>query len=230
MGASVINCPLWSYSDSGLTITANTATINCSGDFTGGGIDYNGATFNLTGATCTITGNNTFAELNVSAATTVTLGATTQTMGKWSCEKAPAANTATLIVDGTFDGGGFTTYYKVQIAGDTTITGSNTFATLGLTKDGAQTITFTDGTTQTVKSFTRDSGTGVKTLQGSGAAGWAITNTNGVAQELPYLSISYSTASPSNIFCAAPPFTNGGNNKGWVFGRKPRVFRRVGRW
>jgi hypothetical protein len=190
MGASIINCTSYGYIGAGaLTVTANTATINCSGNFAGGGITtYN--IVNLTGATSTVSGNNTFAELNVSAATTVTLGATTQTMGKWSCLKAPAANTATLIVDGTFDGGGFTTYYKVQIAGDTTMTGNNTFDTLDFDASaGAVTLTGTAGSVQSVTNFTRDAGTNIVTLASTGAF-WELHKNGGGYVSVDYMSIS----------------------------------------
>ena len=106
-GSSVISCVLWSYTGTNLTMAANTATINCSGDFNGGDIaTYN--IVNLTGATSTISGSNTFAELN----------------------------------------------------GDPAIT---------------QTLTFTDGTTQTATTFTLSGSAGhIHTLQGTGTAGWSL--------------------------------------------------------
>jgi len=76
LGSSIINATSWSYTGSRYTLTANTSTINCSGNFTGGGINYNGATLNLTGATSTISGNNTFAQLNLASGTTQTISFT----------------------------------------------------------------------------------------------------------------------------------------------------------
>ena len=150
IGSSIITCTGISFANAGLTVTANTATINCAGNFTSAGYNYNGATLNLTGAT-------------------------------------------------------------------STITGSNTFNTLGLTREGAQTITFTDGTTQTVTNFTRNVGTQVKTLQGSGVAGWAITKAGGGTAYMDYISVSRSTASPAATFIAGANSTNGGNNVDWTF-------------
>jgi len=71
LGSSIINCPDFEIA-AGSTVPANTATINCSGNFAGGGITtYN--IVNLTGATSTISGNNTFATLALPAATTQTI-------------------------------------------------------------------------------------------------------------------------------------------------------------
>lgn len=71
-GTSAINCTSWTYSGSNLTVTANTATINCSGNFAGGGITtYH--IVNLTGATSTVSGNNTFNTLALPKGTTQTI-------------------------------------------------------------------------------------------------------------------------------------------------------------
>jgi len=82
LGSSIVNCAFLEYPGSNLTLTANTATINCSGNFAGGGITtYN--IVNLTGATSTISGSNTFAELNLASGTTQTItftDGTTQTV------------------------------------------------------------------------------------------------------------------------------------------------------
>jgi len=67
-GSSIINVSIhYKVTGTNLTVTPNTATINCSGKFEGGDI----ATYhivNLTGATSTISGSNTFAELNFNPA------------------------------------------------------------------------------------------------------------------------------------------------------------------
>ena len=80
MGSGILNCT--SFAANALTtITANTGTINDSGNFDGGGINYNGATLNPTGATCTITGSNTI-NITLPSATTQTItfsDGTTQT-------------------------------------------------------------------------------------------------------------------------------------------------------
>lgn len=129
-------------------------------------------------------------------------------------------NSGTSVINsggGIFDGGGYT-FYIVNLTGATsTITGSNTFNTLGLTRADVQTITFTDGTTQTVTNFTRNAGTQLKTLQGSGVAGWAITKAGGGTAYMDYISVSRSTGSPASTFIAGVNSTNGGDNTDWSF-------------
>ena len=151
LGSSIINCGLWSYLGSNLTLTANTATINCSASFSGGGITtYN--IVNITVATSTISGNNTFAQLNGTPAIT-------------------------------------------------------------------QTLTFTDGSTQTVTTSSNLSGTAghIHTLTGTSTGGWMITKSGGGTILASYVTIKYSQASPVSTFYARPPSTNGGGNTGWIF-------------
>ncbi len=73
LGNTVVTCASFSLSGTGgITITANTATINCSGNFTGGNITtYN--IINLTGATSAVSGDFTCAQLNLDSATTQTI-------------------------------------------------------------------------------------------------------------------------------------------------------------
>ncbi len=135
------------------------------------------------------------------------------------------ANTATIKVTGTgaFAGGGITTYYNVELNGTShTISGSNTFNDLSFKPSGAQAITWTDGTTQTVTTMSR-TGTGTITFAGSAAAGWAISKASGRVA-LWNMSISRSTVSGGAAFYAGSTSTNGGNNSGWMF-RNP-----VGVW
>lgn len=71
LGASTITCAKWSITTPN-TVSANTSTINCSGDFAGGGITtYN--IVNLTGATCSYSGNNTFSKIALVSTTTQTI-------------------------------------------------------------------------------------------------------------------------------------------------------------
>jgi hypothetical protein len=81
LGTSVITCTSWNYGLSAGTIAPNTATINCSGNFAGGGITtYH--IVNLTGATSTVSGSNTFDTLALPSGTTQTItftDGTTQT-------------------------------------------------------------------------------------------------------------------------------------------------------
>ena len=151
MGSSVITASVWNYSGSNLTLTANTSTINCSGDFSGGGI---------------------------------------------------------------------TTYNIVNLTGDSTISGSNTFDELNLPVGTTQTITFTDGTTQTITNTLGLSGSvgHVHTLQGSDTAGWALVKT-GDKFVLEYLSVSYSTVTDDKFYAVRS--TDGGNNTNWLFDQLP---------
>jgi hypothetical protein len=151
---------------------------------------------------------------------TGTFGSSIINVTTWSAVATTTltANTSTINCSGNFSGGGLTTYNIVNLTGSTsTITGNNSFATLGFTRAGVQTITFTDGSTQTVTNLTRDAGTAVKTLRGSAAAGWNIAKAGGGKTEINYASISRSAASPADSFYAGTTSTDGGNNSGWVF-------------
>ncbi len=161
LGSSIINCANWVYSGSNLTVAANTSTINCSGNFTGGGI---------------------------------------------------------------------TTYNIVNLTGATsTITGSNTFTRLGLSEGVTDTITVTDGTTQTAADF-RLSGSGgrVHTIKGSSTAGYTLAYTGGSPVDMQLVSISYATVTPTNHWYAKRS-TNGGNNAGIQFwSPAPGAFKLLG--
>jgi hypothetical protein len=143
------------------------------------------------------------------------------------------AGTSTIILSGadatarSFVGAGLT-YYNVTVAGAgayvLTISGNNTFNTFTVdASEAIKTVTFTDGTTQTMSHFKRDEGgTNVITLNGTGAAGWALILTGNDSPMLNYMSVSRSTVTPSNVWFAGLNSTNGGNNSGWVFGVRPQ--------
>ena len=100
LGSSNVVCTSWDYSGSNLTLTANTATINCSGNFSGGGLStyYN---VNLTGATSTWTGDNSINVLGFTRADvqTLTFTGTTQTVQNIVRDYGTSVKT---IVNGTF--------------------------------------------------------------------------------------------------------------------------------
>ena len=131
------------------------------------------------------------------------------------------ANTSTINVSGTgvFAGGGITTYNIVNLNGTArTISGSNTFAKLLLLSTQTQTITFTDGTTQTITNPVLSGSAGkVHTLTGSSTAGWAMTSSQNPVQ-VHYCTIDYSTVSGS-VWYALLHDNNidGGSNSGWTF-------------
>lgn len=138
--------------------------------------------------------------------------------------------TNTTATGRTFAGGGLT-YGTLTIGGSTgtstlTISGSNTFSSVASTKTVAHTISFTDGTTQTVGAWTVKGTSGnVVTLQGTSTAGWNLAYSGSYRVEgLDYLSISRSTATPSDTWYAGENSTNGGNNSGWLFVQDPDDF------
>jgi hypothetical protein len=138
--------------------------------------------------------------------------------------------TNTTATARTFAGGDLT-YGTLSIGGSTgtstlTITGSNTFAAIASTKTVAHTIAFTDSTTQTVGAWSVAGTVGnVVTLQGSSTAGWNIAYTGTyVPEQIDYLSISRSTATPAGVWFAGENSVNGGNNSGWIFQQSPDEF------
>jgi len=129
---------------------------------------------------------------------------------------------------GTFAGGG-QTYNDITVegAGDyaLTITGSNTFNEFHFDASAAnKDIIFTDGTTQTVDDFTRDAGTNIITLDGTGVAGWNIAMAGTPPVSVDYLDISYSTATPADTWYAGRHSTDTVGNSGWTFTGAPYLY------
>ncbi len=124
LGASTITCGTFSFTGSNNTVSANTAIINDSGNFScTAGANFNGATLNLTGATSTITGNNTFAQLNLASGTTQAITATGTTQTFKSLIRN-AGNQVKTLVNGTYTrlpGGGVNLDY-MSISGSTATT------------------------------------------------------------------------------------------------------------
>lgn len=124
-----------------------------------------------------------------------------------------------------FVGGGLT-YNNVWSsgtagAGAVTISGNNTFNDLKI--NAGRKFKFTDGTTQTVSSFTAigESGNQI-TLTGTGTGGWTISDSTGT-NSVSYNTISYSTATGGATWNAftANGNVDGGNNSGWIFTAPP---------
>jgi hypothetical protein len=142
-------------------------------------------------------------------------------------------NTANIVLSNTtttartFAGGGLT-YNNLTIGGATgtstlTFQGTNTFDTLASTKTVAHTIIFPNVTT-TVSNWTITGTSGnVVTLQRTGASGTftLAKSGGGVISGVDYLSISNSTASPTNTWYAGANSTNGGGNTNWLFTASP---------
>lgn len=127
----------------------------------------------------------------------------------------------------TFAGGGLT-YGKLTIGGATgsstlTITGSNTFGEIASTKTVAHTISFANGTTTTVGTWSVTGTAGnVVTLSSPGT--WSIVSTGSALENVDFLTVSSSTATPADIWYAGTNGVNGGSNSGWIFTSKPDNF------
>jgi hypothetical protein len=196
-----------------------TLTIQDSWNSPNNSLSVQAGTFDTNGKTITC-GN--FRDNGSAAAKTVTLGNSTINCTTWNFASGNltlTANTSTINVSSsTFAGGGVATYNAVNLIGATsTISGSNTFSTLALSNGTTQTITFTDGTTQTASTFTLSGSSGhVHTLQGSGAAGWNLSDASGI-NSADFISISRCTAGGGATFNATGQSVDGDNNVGWNF-------------
>ncbi len=128
----------------------------------------------------------------------------------------------------TFQGNG-QTYNIVNLNGTAhTITGNNTFAQLNLRPTGAQTITGTAGSTQTVKRFFIAShGKNVITLNSTGAA-WTLTGNSGYFED-DYLSLTNVVAGYARTYFAGDHSTDGTGNTNWIFQRVIRPSLHGGR-
>jgi trimeric autotransporter adhesin len=179
------------------TLTLTNGNLATTGkNITAGAITVNGGTFNSASAAGTwdLSGG-------VTIASGATLNATSGTFavgGNWSNSGTFASGSNTV----TFDG-----------AGTSEITGSTSFYNFTCTTAG-KTLTFTDGTTQTIgNTLTLTGASGnLITLQGSGTAGWNITDSG--TESVSYVDVSYSTA--TNLITAASS-KDSGDNINWVF-------------
>ncbi len=172
-----------------------------------GDLDFNGKSVTV------LSFSNAFVDI----ARTVTLTGTLTLTDTGAVQKFYKPTNATLVVTSstivltsslanaqTFTGGG-ATYNNLTIQGAgayaLTISGSNTFNTVYVDASQAvKTLIYTDTTTQTVSDFKRDNGTNNIFLQGTGAAGWAMTATAGDNISLDYLQITNSTVLPVNTW------------------------------
>lgn len=150
----------------------------------------------------------------------------------WSAVAGSVSGTAALTLSDntttsrTFAGGG-NTYGKLTLGGTTsvsttTFTGTNTFSELASTKTVAHTIVFPNVTT-TVGAFSvRGTVGNVVTLSRTGASGtFTLAKSGAGVIDSDYLSISNSTATPTNTWYAGANSTNGGGNTNWIFTAAP---------
>ncbi len=245
MVTSIAGSNYLSFNGAGKTLTSNGhtfggfprvhgASLTLADEFNGANFAVRSGTFSTGNFNMTLSGG--ISDIGYSSAKTITLGSsiiTTSTYWSFSYGGLTlTANTSTINCDGDFDGGGATTYNDVELTGATsTIAGSNTFAQLTFKDATTQTITFTDGTTQTAAAYviTGESGK-VKTLTGTGAAGWFINKTVGSYIDADYLTLDYSKASPVDTWYAGGNSTDSGNNEGWIFTSFANRVRRGGGW
>lgn len=179
----------------------------------------------------------TTAQLTAPSAT-VGLGTGTWTItgtgNCWSCSSATITGTGEIVLSNntttarSFLGKTGSVYGKLTIGGDTststtTIAGvTMTFSEIASTKTVAHTIVFPN-TTTTVGAFTVQGSAGnVVTLSRTGASGtFTLAKSGSGVVSSDYLSISNSTATPSNTWYAGANSTDGGGNTGWIFTAAP---------
>lgn len=125
----------------------------------------------------------------------------------------------------TFSGGGLT-YNNLVIGGGAgtgvfNFTASNTFNTVSSTRTSAYNIYFIASTTTTFTNFNINGTAGnLVTISSDSASNHTLAKAGGGTVTADYLSISYSTATPTLTWLATNS-TNGGNNSGWYFGAFP---------
>jgi len=111
----------------------------------------------------------------------------------------------------------YNVYFDATIGGGT-ISGSNIFHELKFSPYVAnKTFKFTDGTTQTITTFTADgSGVGLINLTGTSTNGWTLSKSSGTVT-VDYVNLSYSTGSGGATWGTGCNSINNGNNTNWVF-------------
>lgn len=174
--------------------------LNAYTDFETGVLTTNGHTINMHSNTFEVSGGST---------TVFNLGAS-QIINcyRWYLQATNTVNAGTSVIKITgnpsdsFYGGG-KVYNEVQFNGSsqTIVDTGNTFAKLTAGAGAAQTIKFTDGTTQTVTTPNLSGSAGkIVTLQGTSTAGWTITKAGGGQALLDYVAVAYSQGTPANTW------------------------------
>ena len=224
-------------SNNTITIDNLTGTVQLGDAFNSlGSLIITSGTFNASNQNVTCTTFNT----STTNTRTLTMGSGTWTLSGtgtvWTTSTTTGLtfnkDTANIVLSDTsttartFAGGGLT-YNNLTIGGSTgtstlTITGTNTFNTLASTKTVAHTIVFPNVTT-TVSNWTITGTSGnLVTLTRTGASGtFTLAKSGGGVISVNYLSISNSTASPSNTWYAGLNSTDGGDNTNWLFFAAP---------
>jgi hypothetical protein len=225
------------------TITSNGVTIDRPLTFNGVGGTWELQGALVVGSTRALTVTNGAFNANNFNITcgSVALGSGTKTItmgsGTWTIQSSGwdaltnnagltlNANTSTISLTSasakSFAGAG-ATYYNLNQGGvgALTITGSNTFNAIGNTTQPA-TVSFTNGTTQTVNNFTLSGTSGNLITINSTAPGsqFNMIKNTGTNVLSSYLSITDSAVTPLGYWFAptSQGNVNGGNNTGWNF-------------
>ncbi|KKQ74083.1 MAG: hypothetical protein US94_C0014G0001, partial [Berkelbacteria bacterium GW2011_GWB1_38_5] len=193
--------------------SANSLTYNLGGNITGNPnitIRRNGS--NATSAVDTTGLNRNIDATNLDIQTGGTLavnGSTIAVLGNWSNSGTFTANSSTVTFRGT---------------NEATVSGSSTFnhLTMNTTTDGAKTIKFTAGTTQTINgTWTLDGDVGkVLTLRSTldtNAWGFAIPADINPAGDYIDVKDSQNNTNAYRITAGANTTDNGNNVPGWIF-------------
>lgn len=207
IGGGTLGLSYGTFDSGGFSITNNGAiNLNLAGTTQARAMSLHGSTVTLTGTSSTV--------WNVGSTTTgLTFTAGTSTI----IANGGTAGTKTLAFGGL-------TYWNVQITGAGTgawtLTGSPTFHDFAA-DTGPKTIKFTNGTTQTVKTFSVNGTVGnLITLQSTSAgSAWNLSGTvPGVDIVCNFLSLQDSHASGTGVNWFAQSSTNVSGNTGWNFG------------
>lgn len=193
-----------------LTLTAGTLNANNQNCTTGlfASSNTNVRTLTMGSGTWTIQGAGTAWDASTSTNLTVNGGTSTITMTSASAKTFAGGNKAYYILN---QGG----------AGALTITGSNTFTTLSNTVQPT-TVSFTNGTTQSIANFNLSGTAGnlVTINSTTPSSQFNLVKLTGSKAVVSYLSITDSAASPAGYWFSPTTQGNvdGGNNTGWNFG------------
>jgi hypothetical protein len=156
------------------------------------------------------------------AGTTWNLGGSNININKNTADILFSDNSTSIRI---FSGAGLA-YNKLTLGGTgintTQFSGNNTFSELASTKTVAHTVSFAPGSTTTVGAWTITGTAGnVVTLRSTTGGTHNLVKTGGGVIATDYMSITDSSATPSNTWFAGPNSTNVSNNSGWIFGGTP---------
>lgn len=158
---------------------------------------------------------------------TLSMGASIINIGSFGFQASygtiiPGTSTIKMTGGGNFSGGG-KTYYNLELASNTTITGSNTFNTL--TVDAGRTVKFTNGTTQTASSLVANGSSSIVYFRSdlTGSTYTIALGASGTAT-VQYVDAEDCIATGTHIpIDDTVGGANSGNNTGWTFPSAPTV-------